>query len=29
MLPKEYEAARLQLEATLPPLKTPGLELVI
>lgn len=29
MLPKEYEAARQQLEATLPALKTPGLELVI
>jgi glyoxalase family protein len=29
MLPKEYEAARAQLEAALPPLKTPGLELVI
>ncbi len=29
MLPKEYEAARHQLEATLPPVKAPSLELVV
>jgi glyoxalase family protein len=29
MLPAEYEAARTELEATLPPLRTPGLELVV
>jgi len=29
MLPAEYEGARTELEATLPPLRTPGLELVV
>jgi glyoxalase family protein len=29
MLPAEYEAARTELEATLPPLRTPSLELVV
>jgi glyoxalase family protein len=29
MLPAEYEDARSELEATLPPLKTPGLELLV
>jgi glyoxalase family protein len=29
MLPAEFEGARRELEATLPPLRLPGLELVV